>query len=76
MCIRDRLYTIARCPKDTWLRNWKRNETLIDLNKIPSDIHDEILREFKNVKVGDRSKLFNYFIENKLNNLVENIGEF
>ena len=72
----QRLYTIARCPKDTWLRNWQRNETLIDLNNIPTDIHDKILQEFKEVKVGDRSKLFDYFITNKLNNLVENIGEF
>ena len=72
----QRLYTIARCPKDTWLRNWQRNETFIDLNNIPTDIHDKILQEFKEVKVGDRSKLFDYFITNKLNNLVENIGEF
>ena len=72
----QRLYTIARCPKDTWLRNWQRNETLIDLNNIPTDIHDKILQEFKDVKIGDRSKLFDYFITNKLNNLVENIGEF
>ena len=47
-----------------------------DLNNIPTDIHDKILQEFKEVKVGDRSKLFDYFITNKLNNLVENIGEF
>ena len=70
------LYSVARCPKDTWIRNWQRNETLIDLNNIPTDIHDKILQEFKEVKVGDRSKLFDYFITNKLNNLVENIGEF
>ena len=70
------LYTIARCPKDIWIRNWQRNETLIDLNKIPKDIQDEILREFKNVKVGSRSGLFDYFIHNRLNNLIENIGDF
>ena len=70
------LYTIARCPKETWIRNWQRNETLIDLNKIPKDIQDEILREFKNVKVGSRSGLFDYFIHNRLNNLIENIGDF
>ena len=70
------LYTIARCPKDTWIRNWQRNETLINLDKIPQDIEEEILREFRNVKVKDRSKLFDYFIKNKLNTLVENIGEF
>ena len=42
---------------------------MIDLNKIPNDIENEILNQFKNTEVGDRSKLFNYFVENKLNNL-------
>ena len=70
------LHTLAKCPKDTWIRNWQRNETLIDFNKIPNDIQDEILREFKNVKVGSRKGLFDYFIKNRLNNLVDNLGEF
>ena len=59
------LHTLARCPKDTWVRNWQRNETLIDLNKIPKDIHDDILREFKNMKTADRGKLFDYFVKKK-----------
>jgi 5'-3' exonuclease len=71
-----KLYVLAKCPKDTWIRNWQRNETLINLDKIPTDIQDEILREFKNVKEKDRSDLLNYFIKNGLNNLVENIGDF
>ena len=50
------------------MRNWQRNETLIDLSKIPDDIRNDILREFKDTKTGDRSKLFNYFVEKKLNN--------
>ena len=70
------LYNLAKCPKDTWLRNWQRNETLINLDKIPIDIQDEILQEFENVKVKDRSGLFDYFIKNRLNSLIENIGDF
>ena len=70
------LHTLAKCPKDTWIRNWQRNETLIDFNKIPNDIQDDILREFKNVKVGSREGLFDYFIKNRLNNLIDNLGEF
>jgi hypothetical protein len=58
------------------VRNWQRNETLIDLNKIPDDIRNEILTDFKNTKTGDRSKLFNYFVEKKLNNLIQSIGDF
>ena len=70
------LYNLAKCPKDTWIRNWQRNETLINLDKIPTDIQDKILLEFENVKVKDRSGLFDYFIKNRLNNLIENIGDF
>ena len=58
------------------MHNWQRNETLIDLDKIPHDIRDKILREFKNAPTGDRSKLFNYFVEKKLNNLIQSIGDF
>ena len=70
------LFQLAKCNRDTWVRNWQRNETLIDLGKIPDDIRDEILREFNNAPTGDRSKLFNYFVEKKLNNLIQSIGDF
>ncbi len=70
------LFQLAKCNRDTWVRNWQRNETLIDLNKIPDDIRNEILTDFKNTKTGDRSKLFNYFVEHKLNNLIQSIGDF
>ena len=72
----EQLYMLAKCPKDTWIRNWQRNETLIDLTKIPVDIQDKILKEYDSVKVGSRSGLLDYFISNRLNSLVENIGDF
>jgi len=72
----EQLYMLAKCPKDTWIRNWQRNETLIDLTKIPVDIQDKILKEYDSVKVGSRSGLLDYFIDNRLNSLVENIGDF
>ena len=70
------LFQLAKCNKDTWVRNWQRNETLINLDKIPKDIRNDILREFKNAPTGNRSKLFNYFVEKKLNNLIQSIGDF
>jgi len=70
------LFQLAKCNRDTWMHNWQRNETLIDLDKIPHDIRDEILREFEDASTGDRSKLFNYFVEKKLNNLIQSIGDF
>ena len=70
------LFQLAKCNRDTWMHNWQRNETLINLDKIPSDIRDKILREFNNAPTGNRSKLFNYFVEKKLNNLIQSIGDF
>ena len=72
----EKLFQLAKCPRDTWIRNWQRNETLIDLSKIPQDIMGEILKEYENVNVTGRDNLFNYFMKNRLNTLVENIGEF
>ena len=72
----DKVYQLAKCPKDTWIRNWQRNETLIDLGKIPKDITIEISKEYNSVKVGNRANLLTYFIENKLTQLIESIGDF
>ena len=34
------------------------------------------LRAYQEAPDGDRSKLLNYFIDKRLNNLTESIGEF
>jgi hypothetical protein len=48
---------------------------LIDLECIPEDIKKEVLEQFVQQQ-KDRSKLFNYFIQYRLKNLMENINEF
>ena len=57
-------------------RNFQRNLTLIDLTKTPEELKNQIRLEYNNAPYGDRSKLLNYFIQNKLKELTENIGEF
>jgi 5'-3' exonuclease len=57
-------------------RNFFRNKSLIDFDEIPKDIEAQILDEFDNQEYGNRSKLFSYFIEKNLKNLMENIGDF
>jgi len=57
-------------------RNYQRNETLISLDKIPSELETEINEVFDNAPCGNRSKLLNYFIQSRLKNLTETIGEF
>lgn len=63
------------CTEDM-LRNFKRNQQLIDLNYIPNDIQSKIIEQFNNQSGKKRDKLFNYFIKNKLRNLMESVGDF
>ena len=58
------------------LRNYHRNMKLIDLRYTPSNIANQVGKQFNEVPKGKRSGLLNYFIERKLNNLIESIGEF
>ena len=58
------------------LRNYKRNQQLVDFDFIPEDVEQNILAEYKAQSGKDRTKLFNYFISNKLKNLVETINDF
>lgn len=58
------------------LRNYKRNQQLVDFDFIPEDVEQNILAEYKAQTGKDRTKLFNYFISNKLKNLVETINDF
>ena len=61
---------------DEHKRNWLRNRQLVDLKMIPNELRNKIERTFADYDINDRSKLFNYFVQNKLNNLMENINEF
>jgi len=58
------------------LRNYHRNQQLIDLSFVPSYIEDKVLEQYDTQKGKDRSKLMNYFINNKLKNLMEHMSEF
>jgi hypothetical protein len=49
---------------------------LIDLTKIPTKLYDEIINTYVNKKDVGRGKLFNYFVKNRLKNLMENLNEF
>ena len=61
---------------DEVARNYTRNKTLIDLDCIPEEIETKILETFSEAPCGDRSKMLTYFIESKLKELTESIGDF
>ena len=58
------------------LRNYHRNMKLIDLQYTPSNIVDQVGKQYDEIPKGKRSGLLNFFIERKLNNLIQDIGEF
>jgi len=61
---------------DDMLRNYSRNETMIDLTKIPQSIVSDILNTYENTQGKTKSVFMNYMISNKLKNLIEVIDEF
>jgi len=79
---------LGRKKIETWLdihiddlpeevkRNYQRNDKLINLDNIPAELEKEILDDYDGATFGDRSKLLNYFIQTRLKNLTETIGEF
>ena len=62
--------------QDEVKRNYQRNDKLINLDRIPEELEKEIMVDFDSAPCGDRSKLLNYFIQSRLKNLTETIGEF
>ena len=57
-------------------RNYQRNHKLINLDNTPEDLQRSILDTFNEAPYGDRSKILTYFIENKLKELTDSIGDF
>jgi hypothetical protein len=64
------------CVNENMLRGYKRNQMLVDLDFIPENIKQQIVDCYDNTKPSTRQKMFNYFIEKRLSNLMEVIDEF
>jgi hypothetical protein len=64
-------------PNDeTFKRNFDRNKTLVDLSCIPQSLKDSIINTFENATTGDRSKILDYFVINRMKMMMEFIGDF
>lgn len=65
------------CDSLTQLRNYKRNQQLIDLNMIPDEVYARVIESYMSQLEKKASPgLMNYFITNRLKNLMENMNEF
>ena len=61
---------------DLMLRNYSRNETLVNLDCVPETMQNSIIDQFDKYEEPSRRGLLNYFITNRLRNLTEHIGDF
>jgi 5'-3' exonuclease len=56
--------------------NFDRNRRLIDLSFIPAELKQEIINTYEEFKPSPKNKLLDYFISNKLMNLMDVIEDF
>ena len=64
------------CETEEILENYRRNETVIDLSRIPDEIRDSVISAFEAEAGKGKSKVLRYFIDNRLNLLMDNINDF
>ena len=58
------------------LRNYRRNEMMIDLTKVPQNLATEILHTYENAVCKTKQQFMNYMIANRLKNLIEVMDDF
>jgi 5'-3' exonuclease len=56
--------------------NYKRNKKLIALSEVPDDVQQAIMDAYHAAPQNDRSKLYPYFVEHKLKDLLDRIEDF
>ena len=73
-------YWIESDPKgfcnEYQFRNFQRNQRLVDFDYIPKEVEENILSEFESIKPSGRHNILNYFVKNKLKDLIGQIQEF
>jgi 5'-3' exonuclease len=70
------IYSKLGSNTDPTLTNrYQNNEKLIDLSYIPTEYRNRIIEEYNKTN-NKKSNIFNYFVEKRLNNLMDVISEF
>ncbi len=77
----DKLDLWVTIPKESFctsemLHKWSRNETLVDLQKIPDSIQNQILELYKKPFDSSNGRMFDYFIKKRLKELMKDIQSF
>lgn len=55
---------------------FRRNQRLIDLSFSPPEVKQGVMQSFSAEAGKGRKKIFNYMVQNRLKNLMENMGDF
>ena len=68
-----------KTDKNDWTqemhRNFQRNKAMVDLEETPESIRINIINQFNEQRV-QHGRLMDYFVEKRLKNLMEHIGDF
>jgi hypothetical protein len=64
------------CTSGDMLRNYRRNEMLIDLRQIPVSLKGEVLQAYENATHASRQEFLNYLIASGLKELTRAIEDF
>ena len=74
------LKELLTTPIETWdgdrIINWKRNNTLINLNCVPLDIQEAAIEDFKIQSQKNGKNLLTYFIKYKITKLIDYRNDF
>lgn len=66
-----------KMPQDAQFKaNFARNAEMVDLNRIPESVKHNIINTFVTLPKKDRSQLMNYFMQNRMKQMLEVMGEF
>lgn len=68
--------TTQFCTSDTLLRNFLRNQTLVDFDYIPAEVQERVVAAFEEAKPATKENMLNFFIENGLKAMIESISDF
>jgi hypothetical protein len=66
-----------KMPQDSEFKSYYiRNEMLVDFAKIPQNVKESIINTYVSQPKKDRSQLMNYFMQNRMKQMLEVMGEF
>lgn len=64
-------------PQDSnFVRNFDRNQTMVDLSRIPDYIEKAIINTFNIYTIKEKSSILDYFIKHRMKNMIEHLEEF